>query len=187
MKNSRLVLNIISMVANVLASLVFMLPVWYFSNTTTISSTTSSLTTSTINIFDYNKLNQIAETYTEYGKSLNLTFSKIFLICAIFTIVVALIFIILTLSTMIKRLPTYNKLAKTCEYLSIAIAICALISLIMSIIFTSQSTCTIISTGDLTYTLSFNITSGIYLFTIFEIAAGICGYIANNIKEDNIN
>jgi hypothetical protein len=161
-----------------------MAPVWYFAHTVTIDEITTSLDTYTIHIFDYNKLNEVRNYYQMYGKSFDLTLSKIFLIFAIVTMISSLNFVILTILTLVKRLPTYNKLPRTCKVFSCINGCLALISLIIALIFSITSTSIIADTDEATYTLSINITTGIYLFIIFEIAGAISGYIGNDIKDD---
>ena len=59
--------------------------------------------------------------------------------------------------------------------------------LIISIIFTVQSSINIVDTETTTHTLSMQISTGIYLFLIFEISGLFSSNIANKIPEENKN
>ena len=103
----------------------------------------------------------------------------------IFVVLVAAISLILTLLTGFKKIRNCHKYILVCKAFSIMTIISSLISLISAFIFTSSSVETIAQTNEIEYTLSINITTGIYLFTILEIAAGISNLLSHNLITNN--
>lgn len=186
MNAKRLVLNILSALLSISGAIIFIVPIWYFAETTiTNNDAPTTLTTHTINMFDNTTLNKVQETYSIYNHKLNLTFASIFEILVLITFSLAAISLILTLLTGFKKIRNCHKYILVCKAFSIMTIISSLISLISAFIFTSSSVETIAQTNEIEYTLSINITTGIYLFTILEIAAGISNLLSHNLITNN--
>ena len=184
MKNRRLTLDIISILTSVFASLFFLFPIWHFTSSTTYDNDTTILTTNKVNLFDRESINIISDLYKTHDKSINPIFAYIFEIMSLVTILFVVIFTFFTLLSMTKKFLNSTKVFKISQIISILIVISSIISLISALIFTTQSEQTITQNSLLTYKLSINITSGIYIFTIFTIFSGLVGFVANNIKSN---
>ena len=185
MKRSRLTLDIIGIIVSFLASVVFYLPVCYFTSTTTINDQTNILIKTKARIFEVDTIENITTTYSSYNHTLNLTFSYIFQLLSIATMLLELVFIILTIISISQKYDHSIKLFKTSKIVSILIIVSALLSLVSALIFTEKSTITLVDNTNIHSTLSIDITSGIYLFIIFTIFSGISGYVANNMTINN--
>ena len=187
MRSRRLILDIISILTSVFASVFFLFPIWHFTSSTTYDNDTTILTTNKVNLFDRESLKIVSELYKTHNEDINLIFAYAFEMLSLITISLVFIFTILTLISMSKKLANSIKLFKLSKIICVSIVVSSIISLISALIFTTLSEKIITQTPLLTYKLSINITSGIFIFVIFTIFSGILGFIANNIKSTEID
>lgn len=183
MRSRRLTLNIISMVACVLVTLIFFLPTWYFSNITITNDVTTTVIDYTAKIYDFSTLRHIMDNYLIHGYTFDLFFTKIYLAIVILTLICSIVFIAFTSISIKKRFYSNNKLRRTCKILATLLGSFAILSFIISMIFVHINEFTAVKTEELVHILSINISSGVYLFTMLETCAAVCGFIANSYKE----
>lgn len=178
MNAKRVVLSIISGLFALSGAIIFLVPIWYFADTIiTNNNKSNTLVTYTINIFDESNMKDIISHYNMYDLDLNIIFSKIFETLVLLTLFIAAISLILTILSFIRKLQKSEKYIKVCKIFSISTSVCALLALTCAFAFTSQSVTELAYTSEITNILSINITTGIYLFVTFEIAAGICNFL----------
>ena len=173
MKNRKIILTIISILITLSSGVIFFLPTWYFTYTTTSNETTSLLTNKYINLLEFDALKQVENMYSNLSLELPSIFSSVFIILVGLTLLSSLIMIIINMISLFKSLSP--KITKLFPVISIILSI---LTITVALIFAHKSTQT-----NSENILTINITIGVYLFTILQVSGNACAYITNNLKE----
>lgn len=187
-KNSRLAPSIMCIFFNICSFLILALPAWYFSDTTILKSNNNEIIDQSkifLNLFEYKKLENLNDNYNAWGASLDLTFLNIFNIFIVVALTLSLVLIVMLIIEVIKKSPPEAILPRISKIISIITLILSITALTIALIFASHSKLVILDTASVSHTVSFNLSSGIYLFLIFNIASAACGIISPILKENN--
>ena len=107
----------------------------------------------------------------------------IFNISIVISLFLSIFLILILLIAVIKNAPNDGKLLSFAKGISIINLAFTITSLVLALIFTSNSEITLIDNHTETQTLSMNLSSGIYLFVIFNMASAFCGLVSPNLDE----
>ena len=186
MKNSRLAPSIMCLFFNLCSFLILALPAWYFSDTTISKINNNEILDQSktfLNLFEQEKLEHLNANYTLWGATLDLKYISIFNILIVISLLLSLLLIIILLVEVAKKSPYDAKLPKAAKFISIITLILSLSALVIALIFADDSTIVILDTETINHTVSFNLSSGIYLFLIFNMASAACGMISPLLKD----
>ena len=186
MKNNRIAPSIMCIFFNICSFLILAFPAWYFSDTTISKVNNNEIIDQTktfINIFGIAKLEKLIENYKLWGSFLEVKYIAIFNILIGLSLTLSLILIITLLLEVKKKSPQNGKLPKVAKIISTISLILTISALTIALIFSTNSKLVILDTETVNHTASFNLSAGIYLFVIFNIASAACGIISPEIKE----
>ena len=180
MKEQKQFFNILTIIVNFLATLVFFVPSWYLSDTVVINDSSITLSNTLIRPFDHDLLNEVKEMYIKNGADLDLRLSVVFCVLILVTIALSACFAATTIFFIVKP----NKITRRIQkIMSLVITTLCTSVLIIAIIFTDQSKVNFTDSSTTQHVYSLSITTGIYLFLTFEITGIFCSIIANKIPE----
>lgn len=186
MKNSRLAPSVMCIFFNICSFLILALPAWYFSDTTTLKNNDNEIIDETkvfLNLFEQEKLENLNANYTLWGATLDLKYISIFNILIMCSLSLSLLLILLSIIEIIKKAPEGGKLSCVNKFISKVTLVFSLTALTLASWFSTNSQLTILDTDSINHTVSFNLSSGIYLFLIFNLASAACGIISPVLKN----
>ena len=186
MKNSRLAPSLMGIFFNICSFLILALPVWYFSDAHVLKETGEEITNEKqilIRIFEHNKIDNIATIYKSYDNILELNMLNVFNTSIIISLCLSVFLIAILITAVVKNVPNNGKLLGFAKFISIVILAFTITSLVLALIFTSNSEVTLIDNHNEIQTLSMNLSSGIYLFVIFNMASAFCGLVSPNLDD----
>lgn len=186
MKNSRLAPSMMGIFFNICSFLILALPVWYFSDAHVLKDAgieTLNENKILIHIFEHQKIDEIANIYKSFDNILELDMLDIFNVSIIVSLCFSIFLILILLIAVLKNVPNDGKLLAFAKFISIINLLFTITSLVLALIFTSNSEITLIDNHTETQTLSMNLSSGIYLFVIFNMASAFCGLVSPNLDD----
>ena len=186
MKNGRLALSVMCIFFNICSFLILALPAWYFSDTTKLKVNDNEIIDQSkifLNLFQQDKLESINNNYAIWGATLDLKYIQIFNVLIMCSLGLSLLLITLSLIEIIKKYPDGGKLTHINKLVSMATLALTLAALTLASWFATNSQLIILDTETINHTISFNLSTGIYLFLIFNLASAGCGIISPSIKN----
>lgn len=186
MKNSRLAPCVMCIFFNICSFLILALPAWYFSDTTLLKNNDNEIIDQTkvfLNLFEQEKLESLNHNYALWGATLELKYISIFNILIMCSLSLSLLLILISIIEIIRKSPEGGILSKANKIISMITLTFTLTALTLASWFSTNSQLVILDTEVINHTVSFNLSSGIYLFLIFNLASAGCGILTTTIKN----